>query len=207
MKKSMAIFAGVVVACASYAEVVVLEGVNGSTVTTGNLLDEFNEVGGTTNVQEIAGLSIIARSGAENQDINVTASSLGIDSDGSADDSDAFEYGESMVVNFNKEISITRFDFNSFDEEDVFVLTIDGVETKVSASDLSNKSRDYFDTNIVIPAFADVEFGVEGTNSVVGLDAIELNVVGAQNSPRPESASTNVQAAIQNDDFQSAQVN
>ena len=90
------------------AKLINLEGLSSSQITTGNLIDGVRNVSITTNVVEIPGLQITARSGETNQTINALADSLGIDSDGSEDDSSHFEAGEKLVDITQRLVTLCR---------------------------------------------------------------------------------------------------
>ena len=190
MKKT-ALMAILGLASTVLAQTIILEGVDGSTTTTGDLIDEADEIGLTTNVVEIPGLLISVRSGGANQDVNSLTTSLGIDSDGSEDDSDMFEDGESMIVSFSKDIEITQFDFNNFSSGEVFNITIDGSGFGISWDDLTSQQSDYLNTNIIVSAGIEIGFSVGSTNSIIGLDGITLNVVGGSGDPVLEILSSN----------------
>lgn len=192
MKKGIVV-AGVVLLAAGFAEaqMIVLEGVDGPTLTTGDLLDETDHIGRTTNVVEIAGLQVTARSGGSTQDVNVTTSSMGIDSDGSGDSSAELEDGEKLILSFNKDLRINRFDFNGFVSGEVIKVFIEGMDSlTLEHDDLSNKSSDYLNTNIVVTANTEIEFSVTGT-SVIGLDGIDVTVLGGSGDPSLSFLSSN----------------
>jgi hypothetical protein len=183
MKKRILVAGAILwVAGCAEAQMIVLEGASG-TLTTGDLLDEADHIGRTTNVVEISGLQITARSGGATQDVNVTAVSMGINSDGSGDDSDALEAGEKLILSFNKDLRINRFDFNQVASGEVVNVFIEGMDGLVLGHDeLSNKSSDYLDTNIVVNANTEIEFYVTGS-SIVGLDGIDVTVLSGSGDP------------------------
>ena len=187
-----------VMAGAVSAQMVFLEGKSG-TLTTGDLLDGTDNMGITTNVVEIPGLEITARSGAANQDINVTSGSMGITIFNSGDDTDALEEGEKLILSFNKEIRINRLDFNQFSAGESITLSISGDVTEIHDLDLSNRNSDYLDTNWVVSAYAEIEFFTTGA-STVGLDGIDITVLGASSEPTlsiiSSNGSTSVSAAF-----------
>ncbi len=187
-----------VMASAVSAQMVFLEG-KSATLTTGDLLDGTDNTGITTNVVEIPGLEITARSGATNQDINVTSGSMGITIFNSGDDTDALEEGEKLILSFNKEIRINRLDFNQFSTGESITLSIGGDVTEIHDLDLSNRNSDYLDTNWVVSAYAEIEFFTTGT-STVGLDGIDITVLGASSEPTlsiiSSNGSTSVSAAF-----------
>ncbi len=178
MKKLVLILGFVVVASCAIAQMIVLEGVDGETLTTGDLLDDIDNTGITTNVVEIPGLEITARSGAADQDINVTVDSLGITIFNSGDDTDAFDEGEALILSFNKDIQIHRLDFNQFDVGESITVVIAGEEIEILYSELTHKGSDYLDTNLVVLADTEIEFYTVGS-STVGLDGIDITVLGS----------------------------
>jgi len=191
MKKLLALAALGTLVTPVFSETIILEGVDGSTLTTGDLIDEADEIGLTTNVVEISGLQITARSGAANQDVNSLTGSLGIDSDGSGDDSDAFEDGETLFLSFGKDVELTQFDFNGFESGEVFRIAIDGADFDIAYDDLANKSTDIFDTNLVVDAGIEIGFSVGTTNSIIGLDTLSLDVLGGSGMPTLDMFASN----------------
>ena len=175
---------------AASAQMVFLEGIDSGTLTTGDLLDGADNTGITTNVVEIPGLEITARSGATNQDINVTSGSMGVTIFNSGDDTDALEEGEKLILSFNKEIRINRLDFNQFSTGESITLSIDGNATEIHDLELTNRASDYLDTNWVVSAHAEIEFFTTGA-STVGLDGIDITVLGASSEPTLSLVSSN----------------
>lgn len=191
MKTVMGLMIVVLVVVSVNAQMIILEGVDGSTITTGDLLDEADHVGRTTNVVEISGLEITARSGGTTQDVNVTTDSMGIDSDGSGDDSDAFELSETLFVYFNKDLQINQFDFNHFESNETITVVIEGMpEITIAYDDLTNKTYDYFNTNITVDA--GTEIGIYTTTSgEIGLDGIDVTVLSGPGEPSLALLSSN----------------
>ena len=180
---------------AASAQMVFLEGVDPGTLTTGDLLDGVDHTGITTNVVEIPGLEITARSGATNQNINVTSGSMGITIFNSGDDTDALEEGEKLILSFSKEIRINRLDFNQFATGESITVAIDGDVTEIHDLALSNRASDYLDTNWVVSAHAEIEFFTTGA-STVGLDGIDITVLGASSVPTLSLVSSNGVASV-----------
>lgn len=162
-------------ASASY---IVFEGVDSATVTTGDLLDGTDELGRTVEVAEISGLFISARSGASTQVLNATTGSFGINADGSGDDTDAFDSGESMILSFKKDIRINLLDFNLFDDvSESFSITVGGLDSfTIGYNDLSNKTSGWIATNLVVTAGTEIEFSTSSPTPI-GLDGIDLDVI------------------------------
>ncbi len=179
-----------VMGSAASAQMVFLEGVDTGTLTTGDLLDGADNTGITTNVVEIPGLEITARSGATNQDINVTSGSMGITIFNSGDDTDALDEGEKLILSFSKEIRINRLDFNQFSTGESIMVVVDGDATEIHDLALSNRNSDYLDTNWVVSAHAEIEFFTTGA-STVGLDGIDLTVLEASSEPTRSLVSSN----------------
>ena len=161
----------------AYGGMITLEGINTATTTTGDLLDETGYLGITIGVVEIPGLQITARSGSATQTINATAGSLGINADGSADTTDAFEDGESLILSFNQDIRINRFDFNRFDFGETFFVSVGGAsDIIINYADLNNKISDLLDTNVVVFANTEIVFSTSGSH-VIGLDGLGVEVI------------------------------
>lgn len=171
------IIAGLLVGGA-HAEMVYFKGIDAETVTTGDLLEGVQNLGITTNVQEISGLFITARSAATNQQLNANNSYFGINDILTTNEvADAFDAGERMIISFSKDIEIHRLDFNRFTTDESIMLSVGGDTVEIHDLDLTNRSSDYLDTNIVVTADTEIEFYTTGS-SVVGLDGIELTVPG-----------------------------
>lgn len=178
----------------SHAQTMVLKGAEGT--TTGELLDGTRNLGITTNVVEISGLMITARTGNTSQQINATTTSLGINTDDISDDTDAFEAGESLVLSFDRDIRISQFDFKGFESNETFTVAVTGLPVVViSYEDLNNKSTDVFNTNIVVLAETEIELFTTG-GSIIGLDGIELTVLDANVKPSLTLVPTNGMASV-----------
>ena len=161
-----------------FAEMVVLEGLDSGTTTTGELLDNVGAEGITVEAAEIPGLLITAYSGGNDQELNTTSSSFGVNADVSGDDTDAFESGELMIVSFSSDVHITLLDFNLFDDEsESFTVSVDGQDPlSIWYSDLSNKSSGFFAADLTVPAHTEIEFSTQSATPI-GLDGIELEVI------------------------------
>jgi hypothetical protein len=160
------------------AQTIIFDNGGGSALTTGDLLDEVPEAGLTTNVVEISGLNISARPGAGGQKINTTATSLGVTIFNSGDDADRFDDGEVMILSFDKKIEITEFDMVGFDSNSAFSVEIDGLAPiEITYEDLPNKVSQYFTTNLIVDANTDIQFYVGNSNSVIGLQSMDVNVL------------------------------
>ncbi len=165
------------------ADMMVLEGVDASTVTTGDLIDGVAASPLTVGVAEITGLQLTARSGGADQTVNVTTSSLGINADGAGDDTDAFDSGELLYLSFSAPVRINQMDFNVFDAGESFMLQVAGQSAlAISYDDLDNKSSDIYSMSLEIPAGTEVQLSA-GSGSVIGLDGIDLAVI-----PEPATA-------------------
>ena len=185
-RKALGVWVALMTVGSVNAQMMVLEGVDSSTLTTGNLLDNTGSPGITTNVVEIAGLEISARSGETNQQINALVDSLGIDTDGPDDDSDRFEAGEKMILSFSRDIRINQFDLNHFDDGETFTVAVVGMPAIVIAyADLNNKSTDVFDTNLLVEAHTEMEFYTSG-DGVVGIDGIDLTMIEPSSEGVPD---------------------
>lgn len=177
MKRLVLVMLVWVAALVASAELIVLEGIDTETVTTGDLLDEVDHLGITMGVVEIPGLLITARSGSSTQKINTTAESLGINADESGDTTDAFEADESLILSFSQDIRINLIDFNRFDSGETFTVSVEGAsDVVVGYDDLNNKISDFFNTNIVVSANTEIEFKTTGAH-VIGLDGLGVEVI------------------------------
>ncbi|VGO12133.1 hypothetical protein PDESU_00684 [Pontiella desulfatans] len=160
------------------AEMVYFKGIDASTITTGDLLEGVRNLGITTNVQEIMGLLISARSGETNQQLNANNSYFGINDTLTTNDvADAFDVGERMIISFSKDIQVNRLDFNQFTAGESITVSVAGDVFEIHDLELTHRGSDYLDTNLVVAAGAEIEFYTTGS-SVVGLDGIDLTVLG-----------------------------
>lgn len=161
-----------------YAGMLVLEGVDSATVTTGDLLDGVRSEGITIESVEIPGLMISARAGDSTQEINVTSSSFGINADGSGDDTDAFDVGESLILSMDHEVRINSFDFNLFDDpSESFQITVPGIDpVEIEYNGLSDQLRGVYDTDLVVPAHTEITF-TTASPTPIGIDGIDMDVI------------------------------
>jgi hypothetical protein len=142
-------------------------------------LDEVNTSGIITNAVEIPNLQITAKTSVDGQKINTTSSSLGVTVYGSGDDQDRFDPGEIMILSFDKQIEITEIDLIGFNSNSVFTLEVAGRSPiEIGYDDLSNKGSQLFTTNLTVDANTDIQFYVGNTNSVIGLQSMDVSVLG-----------------------------
>lgn len=176
------------------AQMILLKGVDLPTITTGDLLDGTRNMGTTTNVVEIAGLMVSARSGETNQQINVTSSSLGINFDAAGDLTDVFESGKKLILSFSRDIRINQFDFNRLGAGESFAVAVDGMAPiEITYEGLTNKASGFFNTDLVVAANTEIEFYTTGA-SVVGLDGIDVTVLGVSLALSASNGSSSVSA-------------
>ncbi|MDF7799803.1 hypothetical protein P4C99_10020 [Pontiellaceae bacterium B1224] len=162
----------------AHAQTIVFDNGGGNTLTTGDFLDEVPEAGLTTNVIEISGLNITARPGSGGQKINTTTTSLGVTIYNSGDDADRFDSGEVMILSFDKKVEITELDMVGFESNSVFTINIDGLmPINIEYDDLINKSSQHFVTNLIVEANTDIQFYVGNSNSVIGLQSMDVSVI------------------------------
>ena len=180
MKTKAILMMGCVFVTIAQGEIVSFEGLASSETTTGETLDSFRDGGITTQVLEIDNLLISARSGGESQELNATGGdegSFGINTASISDETDAFESGEKLILSFDKDIQISRIDFNRLGSAETFSVAIAGQSTiVVEYDDLAQKQFGWFDTSLMISANTEIEFYTTGT-SVVGLDSITMQVI------------------------------
>jgi hypothetical protein len=179
----MMVLFGLVLVAGAGADLLIFEGVDSETITTGDLLDGASIAPVTNHTVEIPSLELIAWTGGEDQTINTTTTSLGINLDGSGDDSDAFDDGEVLHLSFSEPVIMNTLDFNLFDAGESFNVQF-GTESMyvISYDDLANKSSDTFAFNTEVPAYTDIQFFTTGSD-VIGLDGIDVSVI-----PEPASA-------------------
>ena len=159
------------------ADVMILEGLDAGTVTTGDLIDDVAAAPFSVAVAEISGLQLTAWSGGADQVVNTTSSSLGINTDAVSDDTDAFEAGELLYLSFSKQIRIDQIDFNVFDAGELFSVTVGGGPAlDITYDALANKSSDVFDLSLVVDADTQIALSA-GAGSVIGLDGMDITVI------------------------------
>ena len=162
--------------------------------TTGNSLDEIaqTDLPLVVPVVEIPGLnlSITAFTGIDFSgfDVNSTASSLGVNSEGGSDEGEIADrleqnFDESITFQFDQTVTITQVDFDNFEEGEIF----DFAGTIINFDDLTSTFTDIFDfpaPGLTIPA--NTPFTVATTSDLgsIGLDTITLAPV----IPEPSSA-------------------
>ena len=153
--------------------------------STGDLLDEVKaaNVPVTISVAEIVGLDLtvtaIAGSGSST-DLNVTASSLGVNAGDAGDNTERFDalFGESTTWEFDKAVKISQLDFTAFESGDVFVFG----GTTINNVDLSSGTTDIYDFSTPLSIAANTGFTLQATTGSVGIEGITLTVV-----PEPTS--------------------
>lgn len=159
-------------------QMVNFKGVDSSTLSTGDLLDGADYSGLTTNVAEIPGLGITVWSGDTNQVVKTLVDSMGINRDQGAPEHIRLDGGEFLTVAFDKDIEITRIDFNHFDDGETMMVSLEDLfDISLTWSNLSHKGSDYLNTNIIVSAGTKITYSIVDTNSVIGLDGIGLTVI------------------------------
>ncbi|MDF7807641.1 hypothetical protein P4E94_09345 [Pontiellaceae bacterium B12219] len=180
MKKASCLAVVGLLAGGATAETVVFKG-SSSGDTTGALLKAVKNNPLTTNVYEIAGLNITARSGSDRHKLNATASSnsFGIDDiDVSSPDEHTtrFDFTEHMIVSFDKKLQINAIDFVGFESNSVFVVEVEGQPShQITEGDLG--SYEVYSTEIVVDPGVEIDFYVGNTNSVIGLQSMDITVL------------------------------
>ncbi len=170
-----------VICCAASAQMIFLEGQGSGILTTGDLLDGADHTGITTNVVEVPGLEITARSGVTNQNVNVTTGSMGVTIFSSGDDTDALDAGEKLILSFNRDVRINRLDFNQFTANESITISMNGQFDEIHDLELTHRISDYLDTNLVVLAYVEIEFFTTGL-STVGLDGIDITILESTQS-------------------------
>lgn len=150
---------------------------DGAEAVTGDHIDGAGWAGITTNVVEIEGLQITASTGAENQTINGTgsANSMGIKIHGSGH-STRFDQGETMTLSFSKKVNITAFDLVGFDSNAVFVVDITGAPA-IQIGEEALAAYETYPCDLTLDAGTTLSLSVGNSNSVIGLQAMELAVM------------------------------
>ncbi|MDF7825404.1 hypothetical protein P4B35_15365 [Pontiellaceae bacterium B12227] len=148
-------------------------------ISTGEAIEGTYDMALQTNVQEIAGLLITARTDATNHQINADSGSLGINNTSTnADQAARFEAGETLILSFSKDVEITQFDFRYFDAGESFVIASSNQADFVIEYDaLTDKGSDFIETNLTVTAGTEITLSVI-TSGNIGLEAMELSVVG-----------------------------
>lgn len=148
-------------------------------ISTGEAIEGTYNMALQTNVQEIAGLLITARTDATNHQINADSGSLGINNKSTTGDEAArFEAGETLILSFSKEVEITQFDFRYFDAGESFVIASSNQADFIIEYDaLTDKGSDFITTNLTVTAETEIYLSAI-TSGNIGLEAMELSVVG-----------------------------
>jgi hypothetical protein len=150
--------------------------------STGSLIEGVRNISLTTNVPEIVGLKITARSDNEDHQLNANADGIGINVDSISDEPARFENGEKMILSFDKNMLITRFDFRFFEDHERFFIEHGSETLEITWDMLSNKNSDYIDTNVVVTANTDIAFYTVSTN-VIAAESLELQVLENDHLP------------------------
>ena len=153
---------------------------NGGTNTvTGDLLDEVDELWITTNTIEIPELTMSARAGNAGKKIKCHDQQPRRNRTWDrGDTTDRFDYGETMIISFDKTVEITEIDMVGFASNSTFVVDIGDLGPfTITYDDLASKSAQHFPTSIVVEADTDISLYAGNTNSVIGLQFIDLNVL------------------------------
>lgn len=150
--------------------------------STGSLIEGVRNISLTTNVPEVEGLNITARSDNEDHQLNANADGIGINVDSISDEPARFENGEKMILSFDKNVLITRFDFRFFEDHERFIIEHGSETLEITWDMLSNKNSDYIDTNVVVDANTDIAFFTVSTN-VIAVESLELQVLENDNLP------------------------
>jgi hypothetical protein len=177
MKKEIYIAGLLAVVGCVQAQMIDFTAISGDAITTGERIDGVRQLGITTPVVEISGLHLTARSGSATQTINALNASCGIDSDGSGDHSSRLEAGEQLIISFDRDIQINRFDFNHFFSNEVITVAIEGMgDLVIDDEALSNRVSDYLDTNLVVSADTEITFYTISDYDI-GLDGLDITVL------------------------------
>lgn len=155
----------------------------------GAALDEINvgDIGTVTagpHATAIPGLNItVTALGADGtgEDVNTTATSLGINA-GGPDDTDAFDsaLNEFVTFRFDKAVTVSQLDFTTFDAGETF--EFDGVT--ITNGDLSNGTLDTFDFAMPHAIAANADFTLRATTGTIGIEAFDVTVSAV---PEPSS--------------------
>ncbi|VGO18249.1 hypothetical protein [Pontiella sulfatireligans] len=161
-----------------YGEMIVFEGVDASTVTTGDLLEGVSNVWITNTVQEFSGLEMRARSGSGTQSLNANNDYFGINSDIAGEDSRAFDVGETMFLSFDQSVRIDRIDFNLFDSGETFTVKISGMDAvAIRWDDLSQQNQDYIDFAEGLEVAANVKIEFYASSGSIGIDSMNVEMI------------------------------
>lgn len=149
-------------------------------ISTGEAIEGTYNSALETNVQEIAGLVIRARTDATNHQINADSGSLGINNISTTSDKAArFETGEHLILSFSKDIEITQFNFRYFEAGESFVIASSNQADFVIEYDaLSDKGSDFINTNLTVYANTEITLYVI-TSGNIGLEGLDLSVLGS----------------------------
>ena len=152
--------------------------------STGLLIDGVKNSPITTNVAEVLGLKITVRSDDVNHELNAVTDGFGINDllDTNMNERVRFNEGEKLVLSFDKDIVITQFDFQFFDDGEHFFVEHSTGVLDITWDDLSHKSSDYIYTNLVVSANSDIGFYVTGSDNI-GLQSLNVDVLDSNQLP------------------------
>lgn len=174
--------------CSVSAQTIVFRNNGLETSTTGELIDGATNVVRTIDVPEVPGLRLSANSSNERHRINTTVDSLGINdlTTTTNEVTDRFDDGEVMTLSFDKKLTIRKFDFIGINSNSLFVVDISGMPAvEIAYTNLNNKTSQVLETNIVVEAGTEIDFYVGNTNSVVGLQAIDVELFDVVDTNAP----------------------
>lgn len=108
------------------------------------------------------------------RDVNSTATSLGVNSDG-ADDTDAFDatLGESITFRFDVDVDVTQLDFTTFENGETFEFA----GQTIANGDLSNGTTDVYDFSTPLRLDAGVEYTMQATAGTIGIEGFNITAV------------------------------
>jgi hypothetical protein len=148
--------------------------------TTGDALDKIRNQAVTADVVEIPGLVMTAQTLAETQEINALSQSLWvINTTDPENDRSCFDQGDAIQLSFDQAVRITGIDFNHFDKDEQFTLTIGSEQHLISYEALANKSADTYQCDHLIPEGTAIQLSVTAEGNTIGLDALEIELANA----------------------------
>jgi hypothetical protein len=146
--------------------------------TTGDSLDGIGTNWTAVSVVEISGLTVSMATLLDGQTLNANKGDFGVKSGLTGEVDDRFDYGETVLMSFNKDIQITQIDFSDFDSGETFNFIIGSVTNSIAWADLDNQSSDYIE-NLTWNVFAGdiIRLEVAGVGDSLSMDSIDITVV------------------------------
>jgi len=177
MKKAVAILgitlAGLVIPTQASLIVFTTDG-----TSTGDYLDGIGAIPTSVDVVEIPGLTLTIATATDGHTLNSNSGDFGVDSDVPGDVNDRFDFGEAVLMSFNKDVRINKIDFSNFDDGETFQCTIGTAVHTIAYSDLDNKVSDYIENlKWDVSAGTTIRMEVTSAGDSLSMDQLDITVI------------------------------